>query len=96
MALVTCHSRKTEKDLHYSTKLFLLFLVSNKGDALRDLIPFVQFKKHERNPRRSLAKACNFTISNTASWMFFTFFKLYKWYQIMLSVMYSYYSGYLK
>ena len=25
-------------------------------------------------------KACNFTKSNTPSWVFFTFFKLYKWY----------------
>ena len=28
------------------------------------------------------AKACNFTKINTISWVFFTFFKLYKWYQI--------------
>ena len=26
--------------------------------------------------------ACNFTKSNTPPWMFFTFFKLYEWYQI--------------
>ena len=29
---------------------------------------------------------CNFTKSNTLSWMFFTFFKLYKWYQIAQSI----------
>ena len=28
------------------------------------------------------ASACNFTNSNTPPWVFFTFFKLYKWYQI--------------
>ena len=28
------------------------------------------------------AKACNFTKINTPPWVFFTFFKLYKWYQI--------------
>ena len=28
------------------------------------------------------ASACNFTKNNTALWMFLTFFKLYKWYQI--------------
>ena len=28
------------------------------------------------------AKACNVTKSNTPPWMFCTFFKLYKWYQI--------------
>ena len=38
-------------------------------DVLRDLVPFVQFKKRE---------ACNFTKSNTSLWMFFTFFKLCK------------------
>ena len=27
-------------------------------------------------------KACNFTKSNTLLWVFFMFFKLYKWYQI--------------
>ena len=26
-------------------------------------------------------EACDFTKSNTPSWLFFTFFKLYKWYQ---------------
>ena len=28
------------------------------------------------------ASACKFTKINTAPWVFFTFFKLYKWYQI--------------
>ena len=41
-------------------------------DALRDLAPFVQFKKREKRPWKSVK-------SNTASWVFFTFFKLYKW-----------------
>ena len=27
-------------------------------------------------------EACNFTKSNAPPWMFFTFFKLYKWHQI--------------
>ena len=31
------------------------------------------------------AKYCNFTKSIIAPWMFFTFFKLYKWYQITQS-----------
>ena len=39
--------------------------------ALRDLLPFVQFKKREKYPWRSV----NFSV-------FFTFFKLHKWYQI--------------
>ena len=32
------------------------------------------------------AEACNFTKSNTPSRVFFTFFKLYKWYQIAQSI----------
>ena len=32
------------------------------------------------------AEACNFTKSNTPPWGFFTFFKLYKWYQIVQSI----------
>ena len=28
------------------------------------------------------AEACNFTKINSSSWVFFTFFELYKWYQI--------------
>ena len=36
-----------------------------------------------------LYKACNFTKSNTRAWMFFTFFKLYKWYQIAQKITFS-------
>ena len=50
--------------------------------ALRDLIPFVQFKKHEKHPWRSVTNGCRFTKSNTSPWVFFTFFKFYKWYHI--------------
>ena len=32
--------------------------------------------------------ACNFTKSNTPSWVFFTFSKFYKWYQIAQSITY--------
>ena len=39
----------------------------NIRGALRDLVPFVQFKKRE---------ACNFTKISTPPWVFFTFFKL--------------------
>ena len=34
------------------------------------------------------ALACNFTISKTPPWVFFTFFTLYKWYQIMQSALF--------
>ena len=36
--------------------------------------------------------ACNFTKSNTPPWEFFTFFKLYKWYQIVQSISYHHLS----
>ena len=47
------------------------------SDVLRDLVPFVQFKKCEKHPWRSvtLVKLQNFGL-------FFTVFKLCKWYQI--------------
>ena len=39
------------------------------------------------------AEACNFTKSKTPPWVFFTFLKLYKWYQIAQSVSFeSWYS----
>ena len=55
-----------------------------KCDALRDLVPFVQFKKREKRPWRSVnfSEACNFAKINTPTLVFFAFFKLYKWYQI--------------
>ena len=57
--------------------------------ALHDLVPFVQFNKRENTHGRVLilvnlqASACTFTKINTPLWVFFMFFKLYKWYQIM-------------
>ena len=48
-------------------------------DALRDLVPLVQFKKPEKHPWRSV----NFSKVNTTPWVFFTLFKLYQWYQIV-------------
>ena len=35
------------------------------------------------------AKGCSFTKSSTPPWVFFTFFKLYKWYQIMQNISYK-------
>ena len=64
-------------------------------DALRDSVPFVQFKKREKNPWRSV------TFSKVAGWKPATlvkvtllygclsrFFKLYKWYQIAQNITY--------
>ena len=33
--------------------------------------------------------ACNFTKSNTLPWVFFTFLKFYKWYQIAQNITYD-------
>ena len=60
-----------------------------KCDVLQDLVPFVQFKKREKHPWRSVTfskVAGNFTKTSCPLWMFFTFFNLYKWYQIAQSV----------
>ena len=54
------------------------------SDALCDFVSFVPFKKHEKHPWRSVtfSKSYNVTKSNTPPRVFFTFLKLYKWYQI--------------
>ena len=53
------------------------------SDALRDLVPFVQFIKRKTHGGMSLLKfKTHFTKSNTPPWVFFAFLKLYKWYQI--------------
>ena len=50
-------------------------------DVLPDLVPFVQFKKHKKHSSKSVTFS-KVATSNTPPWMFFTFFKLCKWYQI--------------
>ena len=35
------------------------------------------------------ASACKFTKSNTPPWVFFTFFKLFRWYQIIQHITYE-------
>ena len=54
------------------------------------LVPSVQFKKREKHPWKSVnfskvaqAQACNFIKINTPPRVISTFFKLYKWYQIV-------------
>ena len=56
------------------------------SDALHNLVPFLQFKKRENTHGGMLSLACTFTKSNTLPWVFFMFFKLYKWYQIAQSI----------
>ena len=54
-------------------------------DALLDFAPFMQFKKRKKHHGGVLllvklqSGAFHFTKSNTPPWVFFTFFKLYKW-----------------
>ena len=71
--------------------------LTNIYDALRDLAPFVQFKKREKHQRRSVifSKVSGFTLTkgNTSPRVFFTFFKLYKWYQITQSASFGYVSA---
>ena len=73
---------KEKKSMNEST-----FLIS---DALRSLVPSVQFKKREKQSWRSLRfVAYNFTKCIILPWVVFTIFKLYKWYQIAQSVTYN-------
>ena len=53
---------------------------------------FWGFGTHKKNLKKTYGRvlllvqfqaACNFTRSNTPLWVFFAFFKLHKWYQIM-------------
>ena len=54
--------------------------------ALHDLVAFVQFKKCEKHPWRSV----NFSTKiHTPLWVFFTFFKLYKCNQIAQRITYT-------
>ena len=66
---VTCYS-------HYS--------ILDICGALCDLVPFAQFKKHEKLSSKivtfSKIEACNFNKSNTPHWVFCIFFKLCKRY----------------
>ena len=59
-------------------------------DVLRDLVPFVQFKNVKNTHGGVLLWVkLQATTSNTPPWMFFTFFKLYKWYQIAQGITYK-------
>ena len=44
-------------------------------DFLRDMVPFVQFKKREKHPWTSVTFSIK---SNTHPWVFSTFFKFYQ------------------
>ena len=70
------------------------------SDALRDLVPFAKSKKTVKNTHGAVillvkltAEDCNFTKSITSPWVFFTFFKLHKWYKIAQSITFVIYSN---
>ena len=65
-------------------------------DALSGLVDLYNLK-NVKNTHGGLlilvklrASACNFTKINTPPWVFFTFFKLYKWYQIAQRTTYAF------
>ena len=72
---------------------FEILLYCNICDVLRDFASLVQFKKRERHPWSSVTNTppgvCYFTKSNTPPCVFFTFFKLYKWYEIAQRTTYT-------
>ena len=61
-------------------------------DALRDLVPLYNLKNLKNTQGRVLqlvrlqASTFIFTKSNTPPWLFFMFFELYKWFQIVQSI----------
>ena len=45
--------------------------------------------KRGKHPWRSSTSACNVTKSNTPPWVFFKFFRLYKWYKMAQGTTYK-------
>ena len=69
-------------------EFFCVMSLLNKWDALRDLVPFLQFKKNVKNTHGG--ELLWVTKINASPWVFFTFFKLRKWYQIAESITNTY------
>ena len=67
------------------TQSLLLWMRLCLSNVLCNLVPFVQFKKREKHPWK---KVTFVTKSNTSPCVFFTFLKLYKWYQIAKRITY--------
>ena len=75
-----------------SLSIFTKYCIQNNWihicDALSNLVPSVQFKKREKHLWRSVNfnKVAGFSLQltkiNTPPWVLFTYFKLYRWYQI--------------
>ena len=60
-------------------------LVHKKSDALRELVPFVQFKNVKSTQGGVLISV---TKSESPLWVLFMFFNLYKWCQIVQNIIY--------
>ena len=80
---------KTQNDIFFIIFLFIHSIYSNfiylfKGDALRDLVPFLKLKKRENTHRGVMffaelqAEAYNFTKRIFPPWELLTIFKLHK------------------
>ena len=71
-------------DYRYGLKYCFPHCKSYSGDCNNRFWKwFVQFKKRLKHPQRSLAFSKVAGKSNTPPWGFFTFFKLYKWNEIV-------------
>ena len=57
--------------------------------ALRNLVAFVQFKKSMKNTNRAVLLVVKLQVK-APPWVIFTFFKLYKWYQIAQNVSHNF------
>ena len=73
-----------KKSLRWFTFNFSVIFIC---DALRSLVPFVQFKNVKNTHGGVLLL---FTKGSTPPWVFYTFFKLYKWYQIARNIPYKF------
>ena len=71
MNLFEANRFKTGTICDKGTFAFVGININHTCDVLRDLVPFLQFKKREKHQ------------INTPPWVFFTFFKLYKWSEIV-------------
>ena len=92
--LVTCTEEiLNEWKLHFLQCFTVSFqclgvIYLNRWDTLRDMYHLYNLKNVKNTHGGVLllikfqALACKFTKSNTPRWVFFTFFKLYEWYQI--------------
>ena len=66
-----------QKYTNYPKRLQNKYL-NKKLRVLNQYLPEIKLCHHVDNARET----CNFTVSNTSPWVFLTYLKLYKWYNI--------------